>query len=121
MSPSPTPLWGLGAVPGEWADVCGFIVRPNSHVLSCLHEVWLHQDFVDDRYAHGSRKSHDRHIFLKEKSRPYSPTKERGRYDDGSDHSLSSLSSAREYMLPQAGAAYHLTSTCDFHQRASRL
>ena len=38
-------------------------------------------------------------IHLKEKSRPYPPTEERGRYDDERDHSLS-LSSAREYMLP---------------------
>ena len=24
MPPDPTPLWGPGAVPGDWADVCGF-------------------------------------------------------------------------------------------------
>ena len=25
IPPCPTPLWGPGGVPGEWADVCGFI------------------------------------------------------------------------------------------------
>ena len=123
MPPGPTPLWGPGAIPGEWADVCDFIVPPKSHdswkvrshgaftihreILglsqrdqSCHHEVWLHLDFVGDRYAHGSRKNHDRRVHLKQKSCSYPPTKERGRYDDGSDHSLSSLSSAREHMLP---------------------
>ena len=28
--PAPTPLWGLGGVPGEWADVCGFLKPPES-------------------------------------------------------------------------------------------
>ena len=31
MPPSPTPLWGPGAVPGEWTDVCGFVKPPNSY------------------------------------------------------------------------------------------
>ena len=31
MPPSPTPLWGPGAVTGEWADVCGFLKPPNSY------------------------------------------------------------------------------------------
>ena len=57
---------------------------------SCHHEVWLHLDFVGDRYAHGSRKNHDHRVHLKDKSWPCPPTKERGRYDDGSDYSLSS-------------------------------
>ena len=30
MSPCSTPLWGPGAVPGEWTDVCGFVKLPNS-------------------------------------------------------------------------------------------
>ena len=30
MLPCPTPLWGPGAVPGKWADVCGFLKRPCS-------------------------------------------------------------------------------------------
>ena len=28
MPPGPTPLWGLGAVPGKWADVGGFLNSP---------------------------------------------------------------------------------------------
>ena len=31
MPLGPTPLWGPGAVPGEWADVCGFLKPPDSH------------------------------------------------------------------------------------------
>ena len=33
MPPGPTPLCFSGAIPGEWADVSGFIVPPNSHDL----------------------------------------------------------------------------------------
>ena len=33
IPPSPTPLWGPGATPGECGGVCGFIVPPNSHDL----------------------------------------------------------------------------------------
>ena len=64
-------------------------------------------DLAGDRYDHGSRRNHDHRVHLKERSCPYPATRERGRYDDGSDHSLSSLSSAREHMLPEAGAAHH--------------
>ena len=32
----PTPLWGPGGVPGEWADVCGFIKpQKTSRALAC--------------------------------------------------------------------------------------
>ena len=31
MPPGLTPLWGPGAVRGEWADVCGFLKPPDSH------------------------------------------------------------------------------------------
>ena len=41
--PGPTPLWCLGAIPGEWADVCGFIVIPNSQDLL---KVRLHGAFT---------------------------------------------------------------------------
>ena len=30
MPLGPTPLWGPGAVPGDWADVCGFLKAPDS-------------------------------------------------------------------------------------------
>ena len=78
MLPGPTPLWGLRAVPGMWADVFGFLkpldsnerwrvrqhgaflVRPEALGIrqtdqSCHHEVWLHMDYVE-RQAH-----HERH------------------------------------------------------------
>ena len=67
------------------------------------HSQFLEKSCVSDketRASNISRKNHDHRVHFKEKSRPYAPTKERGRYDDGSDHSLSSLSSAREHMLP---------------------
>ena len=69
MPPDPPPLWRPGAVPGDWADVCGFSqasrlygrwkvrqhgafsihhdsqgLRPKDQ--SCHHEVWLHLAFV---------------------------------------------------------------------------
>ena len=73
MPLGPTPLWGRGAVPGDWADVCGFLKLPDSYGRwkvrehatfsiphdalalrpkdqSCLHDVWLHLAFV---YHHG--------------------------------------------------------------------
>ena len=102
MPPSPTPLWGPGSIPGNWADVCGFLKPPASDrhwkvrlhgafsiprdVLGlrptdqrCHHEAWLHLDFVRQR------------ILLKERSSPYHHGKKRGRISDiMSDHSLSS-------------------------------
>ena len=30
MLPGPTPLRGRGAIPGNWADVCGFLKPPDS-------------------------------------------------------------------------------------------
>ena len=30
MPLGPTPLWGPGAIPGKWIDVCGFIKPPDS-------------------------------------------------------------------------------------------
>ena len=31
LPPGPTPLWGPGAVPSTWSDVCGFIQHPDSN------------------------------------------------------------------------------------------
>ena len=31
MPSGPTPLWGPGAVPGTWSDVCGFLKPPDSY------------------------------------------------------------------------------------------
>ena len=74
----PTPLWGPGGVPGEWADVCGFIKPSNSDgewpmrghgafeinrdVLgirptdqSCHHEVWIHFSHANARLVDHNR------------------------------------------------------------------
>ena len=79
MPPVPLTLWGPGAFLGEWADVCGIIVPPNSHVSWKVrlleffkihreilglserdqrfhHEVWLHLDLAGDRQVHVSVK-----------------------------------------------------------------
>ena len=73
-------------------------LRPRDQ--SCHHEVWLHLDLVSNRHAHEPRGNHEQRVLLKERSCPYPPNKEKGRYDDESDHSLSSLPSVRELMLP---------------------
>ena len=127
---APTLLWGPGAVPGEWTDVCGFVSHPDScdkwkvrlhgaftmpretlglrpKEQSCHHEVWLHLDLVGNQSAHEPRGNHEQRVLLKERSCPYPPNKEKGRYDDESDRSLSSLSSVRELMLPQAACTTH--------------
>ena len=66
----PTPLWGPGSIPNNWADVCGFLKQAGSQRFwkvnkhgafsiprkalgltlndqSCHHETWLHLHFVD--------------------------------------------------------------------------
>ena len=80
LPPGSTPLWGPGAVPGTWSDVCGFLEPPESDRhwkvrqhgafpfphdalgirqtdQSCHHEVWLHLDFVERR---GSQSHHEK-------------------------------------------------------------
>ena len=67
--PGPTPVWGPGSIPNNWADVCGFFKPPESDRYwkvrlhgafsiphkapglrptdrSCHHETWLHLEFV---------------------------------------------------------------------------
>ena len=61
-------------------------------------------DLVGNQYAHESRGKHEQRLLLKGRSSPYPPNKEKGRYDDESDRSLSSLSSVRELMLKEAKA-----------------
>ena len=131
-------------VPGEWADVCGFIVPPNSHDLwkvllhgaftiqrvilglsqrdqSCHHEAWLHLDLPGDRYAHGSRRNRDHHVHLKERSCPYPPTKEKkvGMMTEVTIHSHLFRRHENLCFHKQAQLTI-LTLTCGFHQRASR-
>ena len=111
--PGPTPLWGPGSIPNNWADVCGFLkppgsdrywkvrmhgafiprkalgLRPNDQ--SCHHETWLQMDFVDWRNTRSQHDEHDRRIFLKERpAPPYQGAQKRRISDIMSDHSLSS-------------------------------
>ena len=83
----PTPLWGPGSIPNNWADVCGFLKPPGSDRCwkvcmhgafsiprktlglrptdqSCHHETWLHLDFVDWRNTWVPQGEHGRHISL---------------------------------------------------------
>ena len=73
-------MWCPGAVPGEWADVCGFLkpldsferwkvrlhgafsiphdtlgLRPKDQ--SCHHEVWLHLAFVEHHSDYAPREN----------------------------------------------------------------
>ena len=86
--PGPTPLWGPGSVPDNWADVCGFLRPPVSQRFwkvhkhgafsipqktlglrptdqSCHHETWLHLDFVDWNNRWSKHDDYARHIPLK--------------------------------------------------------
>ena len=124
MPPDPPPLWGPGAVPGEWTDVCGFVEPPHScekwkvrlHGVftiahetvglrprdqSCHHAVWLYLDFVGRQCAREPRGNHEQRVLLKERSCPYPPNKER-QVRRWKRQPLSSLSSVRELILPQA-------------------
>ena len=110
MPPCPTPLCG--------PDRCELFVKPRTLVENgrsvCMELSQFHArpsasvpkinvatlDLVGNQYAHGSRGKHEQRVLLKERSCPYPPNKEKGRYDDESDCSLSSMSSVRELMQP---------------------
>ena len=119
VRPGLPPLFGPGAMPGEWTDVCGFVKQPKSrdvwkirpHVAftipretlglrqrdqSCHHEVWQHLDLVSNRYAHEEITSN-----VSSSRKGPVPTRPPERnVGIESDHSLSSLSSVRELVLP---------------------
>ena len=113
--PGPTPLWGPGSIPNNWADVCGFRKPPGSQRFlegeqtwrlfqsstsslglrpsdqSCHHETWLHLHFVDWNTKWNHKTHYDRNISLKE--RPASSgnrAQKRSISEILSDHSLSS-------------------------------
>ena len=110
----PTPLWGPGSIPNNWADVCGFLKPPSSDRYwkvpvhgafsiprrtiglrptdqSCHRETWPHLDFVDWRNTRSQHGEHDRRIFLKERPVPPHQGAQKRRISDiMSDHSLSS-------------------------------
>ena len=93
MAPGPRPLWGPGAVPGAWSDVCGFLKPPDSNERwrvrqhgafpiphealgirqtdqSCHHEMWLHIDFLERRNGQAHHERHERRLLLKERFEP---------------------------------------------------
>ena len=109
-----TPLWGLGSIPDNWADVCGFLKPPGSQRFwkvnkhgafsiprktlglrpndqSCHHETWLHLDFVD--WSNTSSRQHacEPRISLKERPAECTHKNPKRRISEIiSDHSLSS-------------------------------
>ena len=126
IPPGPTPLWGPGAVPGKWADVCGFLKTPDSdgqrkvrqhgavsipHEAlgirptdqSCHHEVWLHLDFVEWRSA---QSHHERRIFLKEHSAPYHYGKQKGQ------RPFAFFVITRPFAPVRFSAAYNVSNAC---------
>ena len=96
----PTPLWGPSGVPGDWADVCGFIKPPESpnewqvrlhgafsistlglkeKDQSCHHEVWMHLSHANPRGDRAVQYKHARRLHLKERTSPYDHSKQRTR------------------------------------------
>ena len=72
MPPGLTPLWGPRAVPGEWADVCGFLEKWKVRLhgafsihhsalglrekdQSCHNEVWMHLALTNPWQEHAPR------------------------------------------------------------------
>ena len=124
IPPGHTPLWGPGAVPSEWTDVCGVVkpadscdkwrfacmelslfretlgLRPRDKVAIMRYGCTWTLSAINLLMSH--EEKHEQRVLLQEKSCPYLPNKGKGRYDDESDRSLSSLSSVRERMLPYA-------------------
>ena len=50
--PGPTPLWGPGSIPNNWADVCGFLKPPGSQRFAKVNK---HGAFSIPRKALGLR------------------------------------------------------------------
>ena len=112
--PGPTPLWGPGSIPDNWADVCGFLkppgsqrswkvnkhgafsiprktlgMRPNDQ--SCHHETWLHLDFVGWSNTWSRQNVYEPRISLKERPAEGAYGNPKRRISEiMSDHSLSS-------------------------------
>ena len=107
--PSP-PLWGPGAVPGDWTDVCGFLKPPDSHEKwivrlrgafsishstlgfrekdqSCHHEVWMHLALANPRQEYAPRDRRDQRPHANKRSAPYQRNKGRSRaHGEQSNH-----------------------------------
>ena len=95
------PLWVPGGVPGEWADVCGFLIPPGSRSewqvrmhgaftipyatlglkekdQSCHPEVWVHLSHVNARADERTpRYNQSQRLHLKERDSTYDHGKER--------------------------------------------
>ena len=110
----PTPSYGLGSIPNNSADVCGFLepaesdhywkirlygafsiphktldLRPTDQ--NCHHETGLHLEFVDWRSTQSNHEVHHRRILLKERPAAcHLGQQKRGINDIMSDHPLSS-------------------------------
>ena len=98
--PGPTPTVEPGSIPNNWADVCEFLNTTGFRTISetlrpteerCLHETWLHLDFVVWRNTWSQQSEHDRHISLIGGPTPYQDGQQKKRISDVmSDHWLSS-------------------------------
>ena len=111
VPPGPTPLRRPGGVPGEWADVCGFIKPTESHDecqvclygafsipdnalglrekdQSCHHEVWMHLAHAKPWGNRAAQYKPARQVHLKERASPYDHSTQRRRaHRDQRDHS----------------------------------
>ena len=98
MPPGTTPLWGPGAVPSEWGDVCGVLKPPDfdrkwkmrlhgafsiphdslglrSKDQSCHHQVWLHLALVGHRGDCTPREKHDQRLLSRKDLLRTNPTR----------------------------------------------
>ena len=123
-----SPLWGPGNVPGEWADVCGFITPPNTDgewqtrghgafedVLgirptdqSCTHEAWIHFSHANARLVGHIRTRNAAPSKTDDEARKEAILK------NTCDHSLMQrdVSSTRQRVFPVGGR---------FHQGVRRM
>ena len=111
VPPGSPPWWGPGAVPGQWADVSGFIKPPDSQDewqvclhgafsiscsalglkeqdQSCHHEVWMHLAHANPRSDRAAQYKHALQVQLKERASPCDRSTQRRRAQrDQSDRS----------------------------------
>ena len=143
MPSGPTPLWGPGAVPGTWSDVCGFLKPPDSNerwtvrqhgafpILhealgirptdqSCHHEVWLHLDFVE-RTSQSHHERHERRLLLKERSAPYHYSKQKGQSRRGCKRPFAFSLEQGDHSPPIQARCYHTAceQNADLHRSAT--
>ena len=133
--PGPQPSWGPGPIPGNSADVCGFLRPPESDRFwkvrlhgafsiphealglapdrskDCHHEARLHLDFVDWWKGQSQGEKYNQKILLSERPAPIHYGKQKGRI---SDHSLSSW--CRDHSRTFMGATYNEGFCARLHQ-----